>query len=35
MKAGMVEPVQKSIAEQRIGHHVPVTTNSNEEVVAR
>jgi hypothetical protein len=31
----MVEPEQTSIAEQRIGNHVPVTKNSNERVVPR
>jgi hypothetical protein len=31
----MVEPEQTSIAEQRLGNHVPATTNSNEAVVAR
>jgi hypothetical protein len=30
LKTGMVKPEQKSIAEQRIGNHVPATTNSNE-----
>jgi hypothetical protein len=29
LKAGTVEPEQMSIAEQRIGNHVPVTMNSN------
>jgi hypothetical protein len=42
LKAGMVEPEQKSIAEQRLGNHVSaakninrvvsVTSNSNERV---
>jgi hypothetical protein len=31
----MVEPEQTSIAEQRIGIHVPVTPNNSERVVAR
>jgi hypothetical protein len=35
LKAGGVEPKQTSIAEQRIGNYVPVTTNSSERVVAR
>jgi hypothetical protein len=35
LKAGMVEPEQTSIAEQRLGNHVPSTTNSNERVVER
>jgi hypothetical protein len=34
MKAGMVEPEQMFVAEQRLGNHVSVTTNSNEGVVA-
>jgi hypothetical protein len=29
----MVQLEQMSIAEQRIGNHVPVTTNNSEEVV--
>jgi hypothetical protein len=29
----MVEPEHKSIAEQRIGNHVPVTMNNSELVV--
>jgi hypothetical protein len=31
----MVVPEQTSIAEKRIGNHVPVTANSSERVVAR
>jgi hypothetical protein len=31
----MVEPEQTSIAEQRLGSHVPATMNSNERVIAR
>jgi hypothetical protein len=31
----MMEPEQMSIAEQRIGNHIPVTTNNSERVVAK
>jgi hypothetical protein len=34
-KARMVEPEQTSFAEQRLVNEVPVTTSSNERVVAR
>jgi hypothetical protein len=34
LKAGIAEPEQTSIAEQRLGNHVPATTNSNERIVA-
>jgi hypothetical protein len=35
LKARIVEPEQTSVAEHRLGNHVPATTNSNERVVAR
>jgi hypothetical protein len=31
MKAGMVEPEQTPIAEQRLDNHVTVTTNINKD----
>jgi hypothetical protein len=35
MKAGIVEPEQTSIAEQRLGNNFHATTNSNERIVAK